>query len=128
MFPAGKMSEAFALTAEQQRGLLELLASTQQQRTLITYRQVIEHLHLPAPSVRRLAYALEQLACADHARGWPLRSVLVVSQARPAHPQLGFMQCMAQLGVFSAAMDEASVAAWLSTQLAQVYPFSYPEE
>ncbi len=87
------MSEALALTAEQLSGLLKLLNETQQQRAVITYRQVIEQLQLPAPSVRRLALALEQLARADHAQGWPLRSALVVSQARPAHPQLGFMQC-----------------------------------
>lgn len=121
------MSERLALTAEQRRGLLRLLSETQQQRSIITYRQVIEQLQLPAPSVRRLAFALEQLAVADHAQGWPLRSALVVSQAQPAHPQLGFMQCMQQLGRFQAAIDQEHVAAWLTAELAQVYPFSYPE-
>jgi hypothetical protein len=121
------MSEALALTAEQLSGLLKLLNETQQQRAVITYRQVIEQLQLPAPSVRRLALALEQLARADHAQGWPLRSALVVSQARPAHPQLGFMQCVQQLGRFQGVIDETAVAAWLSAELVQVYLFSYPE-
>ncbi len=121
------MSEALALTAEQLSGLLKLLNETQQQRAVITYRQVIEQLQLPAPSVRRLALALEQLARADHAQGWPLRSALVVSQARPAHPQLGFMQCVQQLGRFQGVVDETAVAAWLSAELVQVYLFSYPE-
>ncbi len=121
------MSDALALTAEQLSGLLKLLNETQQQRAVITYRQVIEQLQLPAPSVRRLALALEQLARADHAQGWPLRSALVVSQARPAHPQLGFMQCVQQLGRFQGVIDETAVAAWLSAELVQVYLFSYPE-
>ena len=121
------MSKALALTAQQQIALLQLLAVTQQQRSVITYRQVIEQLQLPAPSVRRLAMALEQLACADHAQGWPLRSALVVSQARPAHPQLGFIQCIQQLGRFQGVVDEASVASWLDAELAQVYSFNYPE-
>ena len=121
------MSDALALTAEQLSGLLKLLNETQQQRAVITYRQVIEQLQLPAPSVRRLALALEQLARADHAQGWPLRSALVVSQARPAHPQLGFMQCVRQLGRFQGVIDETAVAAWLSAELVQVYLFSYPE-
>jgi hypothetical protein len=121
------MSDALALTAEQLSGLLKLLNETQQQRAVITYRQVIEQLQLPAPSVRRLALALEQLARADHAQGWPLRSALVVSQARPAHPQLGFMQCVQQLGRFQGVVDETAVAAWLSAELVQVYLFSYPE-
>ena len=77
--------------------------------------------------MRRLALALEQLACADHAQGWPLRSALVVSQARPAHPQLGFIQCVQQLGRFQSVIDEAAVAAWLEAELQQVYRFSYPE-
>lgn len=121
------MSKALALTAQQQVALLQLLAVTQQQRSVITYRQVIEQLQLPAPSVRRLAMALEQLACADHAQGWPLRSALVVSQARPAHPQLGFIQCAQQLGRFQGVVDEPSVASWLGAELAQVYSFNYPE-
>lgn len=121
------MSKALALTVEQHHALLQLLAATQQQRSVITYRQVIEQLQLPAPSVRRLAMALEQLACADHAQGFPLRSALVVSQARPAHPQLGFIQCVQLLGRFQGAIDEPSVAAWLDAELAQVYSFSYPE-
>ncbi|HHX34251.1 MAG TPA: hypothetical protein GX719_03165 [Gammaproteobacteria bacterium] len=121
------MSKALALTAEQHIGLLKLLRVTQQQGQVITYRQVIEQLLLPAPSVRRLALALEQLALADHARGWPLRSALVVSQARPAHPQLGFIQCVEQLGLFQGVIEESSVAAWLDAELARVYSFSYPE-
>ena len=121
------MSNALTLTDEQRRGLFKLLADAQQQRRVITYRQVIEQLQLPAPSVRRLALALEQLACADHAQGWPLRSALVVSQARPAHPQLGFIQCVQQLGRFQGVIDEATVAAWLDAELQQVYRFSYPE-
>ena len=121
------MSEMLALTTEQRCGLFQLLRETQQQRSIITYRQVIEYLQLPAPSVRRLAAALEHLAKADHAQGWPLRSALVVSQACPAHPQLGFMQCVQALGCFQGAIDEAHVAAWLSAELAQVYVFSYPE-
>lgn len=121
------MSEALALSKSQYSGLLKLLAQAQQQRTVITYRAIIEALHLPAPSVRRLACALEQLACADHQQGWPLRSALVVSQASPAHPQLGFMQCMQQLGCFAGHIDEANVATWLNTELARVYSFNYPE-
>lgn len=121
------MSKALALTVEQHNALLQLLAATQQQRSLITYRQVIEQLQLPAPSVRRLAMALEQLACADHAQGFPLRSALVVSQTRPAHPQLGFIQCLQLLGCFQGDIDELSVAAWLDAELVQVYSFSYPE-
>ncbi|MCK9533197.1 MAG: hypothetical protein M0Q98_00715 [Pseudomonas sp.] len=121
------MSDALALSAEHSHALLKLLKATQHQRGVITYRQVIEQLQLPAPSVRRLAMALEQLAAADHAQGWPLRSALVVSQARPAHPQLGFIQCVQQLGRFQALMDEANIAAWLNAELAQVYLFSYPE-
>ena len=121
------MSKALALTAQQQIALLQLLAVIQQQRSVITYRQVIEQLQLQAPSVRRLAMALEQLACADHAQGWPLRSALVVSQARPAHPQLGFIQCIQQLGRFQGVVDEPSVAFWLDAELAQVYSFNYPE-
>jgi hypothetical protein len=121
------MSETLALTAEQLSSLLKLLNETQQRRAVITYRQVIEQLQLPVPSVRRLALALERLACADHAQGWPLRSALVVSQARPAHPQLGFMQCVQQLGRFQGVIEETTVAAWLSAELARVYLFSYPE-
>lgn len=121
------MSETLALTAEQLSGLLKLLNETRNRRGVITYRQVIEQLQLPAPSVRRLALALEQLARADHAQGWPLRSALVVSQARPAHPQLGFIQCVQQLGRFQSVIDETAVAAWLSAELEQVYLFSYPE-
>lgn len=121
------MSDALMLSAEQHSGLLKLLAATQRQHGVITYRQIIEQLQLPAPSVRRLASALEQLACADHAQGWPLRSALVVSQAQPAHPQLGFIQCAQELGRFQAMIDEANVAAWHSAELAQVYLFSYPE-
>ncbi|MDY0249906.1 MAG: hypothetical protein RBR45_07610 [Pseudomonas sp.] len=121
------MSETLRLTVEQRSGLLRLLGETQCQRRVITYRQVIERLQLPAPSVRRLASALEQLARADHAHGWPLRSALVVSQARPAHPQLGFIQCVEKLGRFQGVIDESNVAVWLSTELAQVYLFSYPE-
>ena len=121
------MSEALALTAEQRRSLLELLAAAQQQRRVITYRQVIEQLELPAPSVRRLALALEQLAQADHKQAWPLRSALVVSQAQPAHPQLGFIQCVQKLGRFQGEIDEPSVAAWLAAELERVYLFSYPE-
>ncbi len=127
MYRAGKMSKALALTAKQYNGLLQLLATTQQQRRVITYRQIIEELQLPAPSVRRLALALEQLARADHTQGWPLRSALVVSQARPAHPQLGFMQSVQKLGRFQGVIDEPSVAAWLEAELAQIYLFSYPE-
>lgn len=121
------MSEVLVLTVEQRSGLLTLLASTQQQRSVITYRQVIEQLQLPAPSVRRLAMALEQLAQEDCAQDRPLRSAMVVSQARPAHPQLGFIQCVKQLGRFQGVIEEATVAAWLSTELAQVYLFNYPE-
>lgn len=121
------MSEALALSAEQQRALLKLLAATQGQRTVITYRQVIEQLQLPAPSVRRLALALEKLAAADYQQGWPLRSALVVSQAQPAHPQRGFMQCVQRLGRFQGVINEANVAAWLATELPQVYLFNYPE-
>lgn len=121
------MSDALALSAQQQAGLLKLLAAAQQQRTVLTYRQVIEQLQLPVPSVRRLALALEQLARADHQHGWPLRSALVVSQARPAHPQLGFIQCVQQLGRFVGGIDEDAVAAWLAVELAQVYSFNYPE-
>ena len=121
------MSKDLALTAEQAQALLKLLATTQRQRTVITYRQVIELLKLPAPSVRRLAQALEQLAQADHAQGWPLRSSMVVSQARPAHPQLGFMQYVTQLGAVTGILDEANVAVWLKAELERVYLFSYPE-
>lgn len=121
------MSETLALTVEQLSGLLKLLNEARQRRGVITYRHVIEQLQLPAPSVRRLALALETLARTDHAQGWPLRSALVVSQTRPAHPQLGFIQCVQQLGCFHGFIDEASVAAWLSAELAQVYLFSYPE-
>lgn len=121
------MSEGLELTAEQQRALLKLLAVTQRQRSVITYRQVIEQLQLPAPSVRRLAVALEKLADADHQQGWPLRSALVVSQARPAHPQLGFMQHMQRLGCYAEVIDEPRVAAWLAKELSQVYEFNYPE-
>lgn len=121
------MSNALALSAEQSRGLLALLAQAQQQRGVLTYRQVIEQLQLPAPSVRRLACALEQLAAVDHAQHRPLRSALVVSQAKPAHPQLGFMQWVQQLGRFQGVIDEPNVAAWLEAELAQVYAFSYPE-
>ncbi|MDY0207024.1 MAG: hypothetical protein RBR82_10440 [Pseudomonas sp.] len=121
------MSKALMLSSEQHAGLLQLLATTQQQRTVITYRQVIELLQLPAPSVRRLAYALEQLATADHAQGWPLRSALVVSQASPAHPQLGFMQYVTQLGRFQGTIETSTVAAWLNHELEQLYPFSYPK-
>lgn len=121
------MSDALMLSAEQHSGLLKLLAATQRQHGVITYRQIIEQLQLPAPSVRRLASALEELACADHAQGWPLRSALVVSQAQPAHPQLGFIQCAQELGRFQAMIDEDNVAAWHSAELAQVYLFSYPE-
>lgn len=121
------MSEGLALTVEQHSGLLKLLAATQQQRSIITYRQVIEQLQLPAPSVRRLAAALEQLARADHVQNWPLRSALVVSQTRPAHPQLGFMQYVEKLGRFQGVIDESTVAAWLGIELAQIYQFSYPE-
>lgn len=127
MLQAGKMSKALALTSAQYRGLLQLLVAAQQQRSVITYRQVIEQLDLPVPSVRRLALALEQLADADHKQGWPLRSALVVSQARPAHPQQGFIQCVQRLGRFQGVIDEPSVAAWLAAELAQVYLFSYPE-
>ncbi len=121
------MSETLALTAEQSSGLLTLLDETRQRRGVITYRQVIEQLQLPAPSVRRLTLALEQLASADHTRGWPLRSALVVSQARPAHPQLGFIQHVQQLGRFQGVIDESAATVWLSAELAQVYLFSYPE-
>lgn len=121
------MSKALALTSAQYQGLLQLLATAQQQHSVITYRQVIEQLELPAPSVRRLALALEQLADADYKQGWPLRSALVVSQARPAHPQLGFIQCVQSLGRFQGVIDEPSVAAWLAAELTQVYLFSYPE-
>lgn len=121
------MSDSLALTAQQQHGLLKLLATVQQQQSVITYRQVIEQLQLPAPSVRRLALALEKLAAADHAQGWPLRSVLVVSQAQPAHPQLGFLQCAQQLGRFQGTFDESNVATWLQAELSKVYQFSYPE-
>lgn len=121
------MSNDLELTAEQQRALLKLLAVTQRQRSVITYRQVIEQLQLPAPSVRRLAVALEKLAAADHQRGWPLRSALVVSQADPAHPQLGFMQHLQSLGRYSGVIDEPEVAAWLAAELSQVYVFNYPE-
>ncbi len=121
------MSKALAFTVEQHNALLQLLAATQQQRSVITYRQVIEQLQLPAPSVRRLAMALEQLARADHAQGFPLRSALVVSQAGPAHPQLGFIQCAQQLERFQGIINEPSVAVWLDAELAQVYSFSYPE-
>ena len=121
------MSEMLALTTEQYNGLLKLLADTQRHCSVITYRQVIEALKLPAPSVRRLALALERLADSDNAQGWPLRSALVVSQARPAHPQLGFMQCVQKLGLFQGAIDKSNVAAWLNAELAQVYQFSYPE-
>src|SRR5690554_128188 len=121
------MSKALGLTDEQRSGLFKLLAEAQQQRTVVTYRQVIEQLQLPAPSVRRLALALEKLAAADHAQGWPLRSVLVVSQAQPAHPQLGFLQCAQQLGRFQGTFDESNVATWLQAELSKVYQFSYPE-
>lgn len=121
------MSETLALTAEQLSGLLKLLNETQQRHAVITYRQVIEQLQLPAPSVRCLALALESLAETDHAHGWPLRSALVVSQACPAHPQMGFIQCVQQLGRFQGVIDETAVAAWLSAELEQVYLFSYPE-
>lgn len=121
------MSNTLVLSAAQYAALLNILAHTQQQASVLTYRQVIEGLQLPAPSVRRLASALETLAETDHAQGWPLRSALVVSQARPAHPQLGFIQFIAQLGRFQGPIDEANVAAWLESELAQVYSFSYPE-
>ncbi|HZJ94761.1 MAG TPA: hypothetical protein VFD11_04225 [Thiopseudomonas sp.] len=121
------MSNSLALTAEQQQGLLKLLAAVQKQQSVITYRQVIEQLQLPAPSVRRLALALEKLAAEDHGHGWPLRSALVVSQAQPAHPQLGFLQWVQQLGCFQGTFDETNVAAWLQAELAKVYQFNYPE-
>ena len=121
------MSDALALSAQQQAGLLKLLAAAQHQRTVLTFLLLFEQLELPVPSVRRLALALEQLARADHQHGWPLRSALVVSQARPAHPQLGFIQCVQQLGRFVGGIDEDAVAAWLAAELAQVYSFNYPE-
>ena len=121
------MNDALALTSEQENALLHLLTTTQQQRQLMTYRQIIEQLRLPAPSVRRLALALELLACVDHKQGWPLRSALVVSQALPAHPQLGFMQCVQQLGCFVGVLDETNIAAWHKAELEKVYSFRYPE-
>ncbi|MDY7218673.1 hypothetical protein TOI97_03675 [Denitrificimonas sp. JX-1] len=121
------MSETLALNNEQYIGLLKLLAVAQQQRRVMTYRQVIEKLQLPAPSVRRLATTLERLAQQDHQHQRPLRSALVVSQAQPAHPQLGFMEYVQKLGRFQGHMDESNVAAWLETELAQVYSYSYPE-
>lgn len=107
--------------------LLGLLQQAQQQQRPVTYRQLIEQLDLPAPKIQSLAHLLEQLAVHDARQGWPMRSVLVISQTSLKLPRQGFFDFLVEQKIL-AEMNETQQQGWHSQELARVYAFSYPGE
>lgn len=108
--------------------LLAQLEQARQRRQTLTYRQLLEVLALPAPAMRRLTGALEQLADQDAARGWPLRAALVVSQAGSGLPREGFFEHLLHAGWLPAGTQKAGWPDWHAAELEQVFAFSYPGE
>lgn len=107
--------------------LLRLLQQAQQQQRPVTYRQLLEQLDLPAPKMQSLARVLEQLAVHDAQQGWPMRSVLVISQTSLKLPRQGFFDFLIEQKIL-AQMNEAQQQSWYQHELARVYAFSYPGE
>ncbi|MBS7326187.1 MAG: hypothetical protein KIG85_06155 [Thiopseudomonas sp.] len=108
--------------------LLQRLHGARNQRQTLTYRQLLESLSLPAPKMQQLARLLEALAAQDAARGWPLRSALVISQTDSNLPRAGFFQHAQRLGLLPQAYAEAAWPSWHADELQRVFAFDYPED
>lgn len=106
--------------------LLAELAAAAARRERLSYRQLIECLHLPSPAMRPLTAALERLIALDAAAARPLRAALVVSQAGSGLPRTGFFERAAALGACPRAADEAALRRWHAAELARVFAFDYP--
>ncbi|MCL7462865.1 hypothetical protein [Pseudomonas sp. NW5] len=115
------------MTPPQWQGLLKALDALREQRQVITYRALIEHLQLPAPAMATLTAALEQLAAHDARCGQPLRSALVVSQANPALPRPGFFACAVQLGCYAGPLEGCEAADWHARERQRVYDHRFEE-
>lgn len=123
---SGTNEEPVTLILLQQ--LLGLLQQAQQQQRPVTYRQLIEQLDLPAPKIQSLAHLLEQLAVHDARQGWPMRSVLAISQTSLKLPRQGFFDFLFEQKILAQQMNETQQQGWHSHELARVYAFSYPGE
>lgn len=108
--------------------LLERLHAARANRQTLTYRQLLESLPLPAPRMQRLALLLEELAGQDAARGWPLRSALVISQTDSNLPRAGFFQHLQVLGVLPSVLAGAEQRGWHAQEVLRVFAFDYPED
>lgn len=106
--------------------LLEQLAKARSQRCTLTYRQLLDVLPLPVPKMQHLTQLLERLGEQDAAQGWPLRSVLVVSQAGSGLPRSGFFQHLAAAGIVQLPFDGAAAGDWHRQELQRVFVHSYP--
>jgi hypothetical protein len=108
--------------------LLAELENARRQGHLLTYRSLIERLALPAPAMRTLTDALEQLAALDSHRGHPLRSALVISQGASRLPGAGFFQCITRLGHFPESGQATATVSWHAEEVARVFTFNYPQQ
>lgn len=115
------------ITRQQWQALLEALEAARRQRVLLTYRELIAQLQLPAPAMATLTAALEYLAALDARADQPLRSTLVVSQTGSGLPRPGFFACALQLGCLSAPLSEEQAAAWHAREVARVYDHVFSE-
>ncbi len=106
--------------------LLEQLALAGRQRSVLTYRQLLDALPLQVPKMQQLAGLLEQLCESDASRGWPLRSALVVSQAGSRLPRPGFFQYLAQAGIMDMPDSETAARLWHEQELQRIFTFAYP--
>lgn len=109
------------------QNLLGELDLARRQRHLLTYRALIERLHLPTPAMQTLTAALEYLAMLDTRAEQPLRSALVISQGASRLPRTGFFECAARLGRFSGPVDGLEAASWHASEVARVFEYRYPE-
>lgn len=97
------------------------------QRHLLTYRSLIERLHLPSPAMATLTAALDHLAALDAEAGRPLRSSLVISQGISRLPKSNFFEYAQRLGRFSGMANTSAAAGWHASEVARVFEFDYPD-
>ena len=102
------------------RGHLESLA---RQGKTISYRQLTILAEIPEPQViGRLAHLLEEIIREDHAAGINASVAgLVVSQAIPQIPRIGYFMLLRELGLYSGPDEGATAEAFHATCLQQVF-------
>lgn len=111
------------MNASQLNSLLALLSHAQQQKSCLSYRDLVLALDIAAPAIQRLAKALEQLQAYDYKQGQPMRAALVVSQRSPQIPREGFFDCYQDLT--GEVIKPAQRATWHALYVQSVYQFSY---